>query len=50
LENEIAQNGWLICDATRDLVFGAQDSTKWAQALASMGLDPLTLSPTAGRA
>lgn len=50
LENEIAQNGWLICEATVELVFGADDSAKWALALASMGLDPLTLSATAGHA
>ena len=50
LENEIAHNGWLMCDATSDLVFGADDSVKWARALASMGLDPLTLSATAGHA
>jgi putative transcriptional regulator len=50
LENEIAHNGWLICDATSDLVFGADDSGKWVKALASMGLDPLTLSATAGHA
>lgn len=50
LENEIAHNGWLICDATAELVFGADDSAKWVGALASMGLDPLTLSATAGHA
>jgi putative transcriptional regulator len=50
LEREIGQNGWLTCDATPDLVFGANDSGKWEGALRSMGIDPLTLSAAAGRA
>lgn len=50
LEREISQNGWLLCEATPELVFDAEVSEKWALALASMGLDPLTLSATAGHA
>lgn len=50
LEGEIARNGWLVADATPDLVFGADDAGKWARALASLGIDPLSLSATAGRA
>jgi putative transcriptional regulator len=50
LEREIAQNGWLTCDARQDLVFGPDDGGKWEAALRSMGIDPLTLSAAAGRA
>ena len=50
LEGEIAQNGWLTCDATTDLVFGLPDAEKWEAALQSLGIDPLSLSAAAGRA
>lgn len=50
LEAEILQNGWLTCDATRALVFEENDETKWTAALATLGVDALTLSADAGRA
>jgi putative transcriptional regulator len=50
LEGEIAQNGWLTCDATPEIVFDLEDAAKWAAALSSLGIDPLGLSSTAGRA
>ena len=50
VEAELLQNGWLICDATYDLVFNIANSDKWAAALASLGVDPLMLSSQAGRA
>jgi putative transcriptional regulator len=50
LEAEIARNDWLTCDAPEGLVFGADDRTKWSGALRGMGIDPLTLSASAGRA
>lgn len=50
LESEIAQNGWLTCDAESDLVFAPEDGAKWEKALATLGVDPLSLSATAGRA
>ena len=50
LEAEILQNGWLTCDATPDLVFGDDDEGKWSAALKTLGVDPITLSSTAGRA
>jgi putative transcriptional regulator len=50
LEAEILRNGWLTCDATEDLVFGAPETRKWEQALRTLGIDPLNLSATAGRA
>lgn len=50
LENEIRHNGWLICDPSVELVFDTDDTQKWSQALDSIGVSPLTLSTTAGRA
>ena len=50
LESEIAMNGWLTAEATPDLVFDADDDGKWAAALRTLGVDPLTLSASAGRA
>ncbi|MAQ84426.1 YqgE/AlgH family protein [Psychromarinibacter halotolerans] len=50
LEDEIQQNGWLTCDATPEIVFAADNDGKWAAALASLGIDPLSLSAEAGHA
>lgn len=50
LESEIAQNGWLVCDVDEDIVFGRANDHKWTAALKGMGVDPLLLSETAGRA
>ena len=50
LEGEIARNGWLTAEASADLVFNTPDASKWEAALATLGIDPLTLSATAGRA
>ena len=50
LEAEIVQNGWLTTDATTELVFDLPDAQKWEAALRSLGIDPLVLSASAGRA
>lgn len=50
LEREIGRNDWLTGDASDALIFGPEDPRKWASALHSMGIDPVSLSPTAGRA
>lgn len=50
LENEIVMNGWLTTEADQDLVFATGDGAKWAAALKSLGVDPLTLSASAGHA
>ncbi|MEP2640469.1 YqgE/AlgH family protein [Roseobacter sp.] len=50
LESEIARNGWLTADATPALVFEVAADRKWSQTLISLGVDPLGLSATAGRA
>ncbi|MCX7558791.1 YqgE/AlgH family protein [Sulfitobacter sp. F26204] len=50
LEGEIARNGWLTADATAEIVFDLADDQKWEAALRSLGIDPLLLSTSAGRA
>lgn len=51
LEAEIAQNGWLTCDADDALIFAdAPGAEVWHAALRSMGIDPLSLSAVAGNA
>ncbi|MGV6839815.1 MAG: YqgE/AlgH family protein [Planktomarina sp.] len=50
LEEELLQNGWLICDAAPDLVFDASDTGKWTAALGSLGIAPHMLSAQSGRA
>ncbi|MBU2891466.1 YqgE/AlgH family protein [Celeribacter halophilus] len=50
LEGEIAQNGWLSCDAAPDIVFETPDAQKWEAALLSLGVSPALLSGDAGRA
>ncbi len=50
LEEEIQSNGWLLCDATSDIVFDQPNSEKWAASLRGLGVDPVTLSASAGHA
>lgn len=50
LEGEIAANGWLICDASPELIFDSADMDKWSAALQSIGVAALALSSEGGRA
>ncbi len=50
LEEEIVANGWLTCEATPEIVFSPDNASKWERSLATLGVDPLTLSASAGRA
>ncbi|MGR3636427.1 MAG: YqgE/AlgH family protein [Shimia sp.] len=50
LEREIADNGWLTCDAPVGLVFDMPNGDKWAAALKTLGVDPVSLSAATGRA
>lgn len=50
LETEIARNDWLTGEVSEGLIFGNEDPRKWAKALQGMGIDPVSLSPSAGRA
>lgn len=50
LENEIARNDWLCVEADEDLLFGGDDATRWARAMAKLRIDPALLSGEAGHA
>jgi putative transcriptional regulator len=50
LENEIQANGWLIGDASDDLLFETDDDAKWDAALKGLGIDARMLSAEGGRA
>lgn len=50
LEQEIADNCWLVTEADDDLIFSQDFSGKWATALTDMGIDPSSLSQGGGRA
>ncbi len=50
LEGEIAQNGWLTCPASPDLVFNVPAADKWCRALEELGINPALLSAEAGNA
>jgi putative transcriptional regulator len=50
IETEFQANGWLHCEADPGLVFGHEPEVKWRAALARLGIDPLGLSASAGRA
>ena len=50
LEGEIADNGWLTCPATSDLLFDTDIDRKYDRILASIGIDLAHLSAVAGHA
>jgi putative transcriptional regulator len=50
LEQEIQDNGWLVVDADKDLVFGERAGTKWQMAIKKLGFDPSALSDQVGHA
>lgn len=50
LEAELTQNGWLTGPARQDILFGRANEHKWTAALKLLGVDPLLLSASGGRA
>ena len=50
LEHEIAENGWLTCPASIDLLFDSDIDRKYDRILASIGIDLARLSNFAGHA
>ncbi|MES2862011.1 MAG: YqgE/AlgH family protein [Pseudomonadota bacterium] len=50
LEEELGDNVWLTADADLDLLFDRDFDTKWARALAGLGVDAAMLSGQSGRA
>jgi putative transcriptional regulator len=50
LEGEILQNVWLTADLDDRIIFREPNPRKWEEALHGLGIDPMTLSATAGHA
>ncbi|WP_274425059.1 YqgE/AlgH family protein [Chelativorans sp. YIM 93263] len=50
LEAEIAENGWLACPATPELLFENEVDSLYDRILGSMGIDPTHLSHLTGHA
>lgn len=50
LEAEIARNDWLTAEPSEGLIFSDNLKSKWSETLRGMGIDPLMLSATSGRA
>ena len=50
LEQELAENAWLTCGASDDVLFDVPADKRYAAALATLGVDPRLLSQTAGHA
>lgn len=50
LEHEIAENGWLTCPASTELLFDPDIDRKYDRILASIGINPAHLSIDAGHA
>ncbi len=50
LESEIAQNGWLTCPASPELLFDPDIDSKYDRILAAIGIDIAHLSSAAGHA
>ena len=50
LDTEMQQNAWLSVPADEALVFAGEHDSKWRRALASLRIDPLSLSSAAGHA
>ena len=50
LETEIQANGWLHGPSDRDILFDADNDSKYERALARIGVDPGMLSVQAGHA
>ena len=50
LEDELAQNAWLVADPDEAIVFDAEFDDKWARAIGQLGIQPLQIMGEAGRA
>lgn len=50
LEDEMAQNAWLHVQANHDILFVTPAAERYSAALAQLGIDPIMLTGSAGRA
>lgn len=50
LDRELQENAWLVSDPDPEIIFADNPDEKWARAVQKMGIDPVMLSATSGRA
>ncbi len=50
LEQEIQDNYWMVVEPSEEIVFNSALDFRWRASMASLGVDPLTLSLDSGRA
>ncbi len=50
LEQEVYDNGWLLVDVDKELLFGSDNEKKWKKAMFKLGVDPAILSADVGHA
>jgi putative transcriptional regulator len=50
LENEIAENGWPTCPATKSILFSSDMTHTYERVLTGMGVDPARLTMSCGHA
>jgi putative transcriptional regulator len=50
LDQEMQENAWLTAHPTMDILFDQDHETKWRRAMATLKVDPVLLSGTAGHA
>ena len=50
LEQELQDNYWIVVEPSEEIVFNSALDFRWRASMASLGVDPLTLSLDSGRA
>ena len=50
LEQEIANNDWLIADAKKDFIFDCDSNEKWNKSITNLGINLAYLSASGGEA
>lgn len=50
LEQELQDNFWIVVEPSEEIVFNSALDFRWRASMASLGVDPLTLSLESGRA
>lgn len=50
LEQEIQNNGWIVIDSSQDLIFATEFDDVWKSAMASIGVNPNSISLDYGHA
>jgi putative transcriptional regulator len=50
LEQEIADNEWLVANASKDFIFDCESSKKWNKSIANLGINIAYLATSGGNA